>query len=53
MGEEYVYNPKTDTLHIRGYCWHTRGFCADYIVFATEDEALAYDDRAVGMCKLC
>ena len=53
MGEEYLYNRKTDTLHIRGYCQHTKGLCADYIMFTTEDEALAYDGRAVGMCKLC
>ena len=48
MGEEYLYNRKTDTLHIRGYCQHTRGLCTDYIAFATED-----DGRAIGMCKLC
>ena len=53
MSNEYLYNRKTDTLHIRGYCQHTRGLCANYIVFATEDEALAYDGRAIGMCKLC
>ena len=53
MGEEYLYNPRTDKLHIRGYCQHTRGLCIDYITFATEDEALAYDGRAVGWCKLC
>ena len=53
VGEEYLYNAKTDTLHIRGYCWHTRRPRLDYIPFATEDEAIAYDGRAVGMCKLC
>lgn len=53
MGEEYLYNTKTDTLHIRGYCWHTKGLCTEYLSFATENAAMAYDGRAIGMCKLC
>ena len=53
MGEEYLYNHKTGTLHISGYCQHTKGLCQDYISFDTEDAALAYDGRAVGLCKLC
>ena len=53
MKEVFVYNPKTGKLHIKGYCAHTRGNCSDYIVFNSENEALAYDGRAVGMCKIC
>lgn len=49
----FLYNPKRHTLHIKGYCRHTSGLCAEYIVFDTEDKALAYDGRAVGLCKLC
>ena len=49
----FLYNPKRHTLHIKGYCQHTKGSCAEYSVFETEDEALAYDGRAVSMCKLC
>lgn len=53
MKEKYLYNPKRHTLHIKGYCMHTKGGCSDYIPFDSEDEALAYDGRSVGMCKSC
>jgi len=50
---KYIYNPNTNKLHIKGLCCHTKGKCMDYIEFDTEDEALAYDGRAVSMCKIC
>lgn len=53
MKEKFLYNPKTHTLHIKGYCMHTKGARSDYIPFDSEDKALAYDGRAVGMCKIC
>lgn len=53
MKEKFLYNTKTGKLHVKGYCQHTTGLCADYIAFDTENEALAYDGRAVGWCKLC
>lgn len=53
MAVKYIYNPKTHTLHIKGYCHHTAYGYAGYLVFNSEAEALAYDGRAVGMCKLC
>lgn len=53
MGEQFMYNEKTHRLHIRGYCMHTRGTCTGFRSFDSEDEALAYDGRAVGMCKIC
>ena len=53
MKELYLYNAKTDKLHIKGYCRFTRGISLQYIPFETEDEALAYDGRAISMCKLC
>lgn len=53
MVEIYLYNTKRNKLHIKGYCQHTKGQCADYISFNTENEAVAYDGRAVSMCKLC
>ena len=53
MGEQYLYNTKTHTLHIKGYCTHTNGLCTDFLSFDSENEALAYDGRAVGLCKLC
>ena len=53
MKEKFAYNLKTHTLHIVGYCQHTKPTTPDWIPFNTEDEALAYDGRAVGLCKLC
>lgn len=52
----YIYNIKTHTLHIEGFCTHTfKGmhYGNDYKSFKTEDEVIAFDGRAVGMCKLC
>lgn len=53
MGEKFLYNPKTHTLHITGYCPHAKVSRKEYIPFDSENAALAYDGRAVGMCKLC
>ena len=50
--DSFLYNSRTHTLHMKGYCRHARGVTG-YLPFSTEDEALAYDGRAVGMCKLC
>ncbi len=52
MQKKFVYNTKTHRLHIVGYCPHASGGY-NMIYFNTEDEALAYDGRAVGLCKLC
>lgn len=52
--DKYLYNPKRHTLHIKGYCVHTRGNYPDYYLpFSTENEAILYDGRAVSVCKLC
>ena len=53
MGKKYVYNTDTGKLHIVGYCQGSKNppYHAKY--FDTEDEALAYDGRAVSMCKRC
>ena len=53
MKEVFLYNPKRHTLHIKGYCHHTKGLYNEYLAFETENEVIAYDGRAVGMCKLC
>ena len=56
MGKKYVYNLKTHTLHIEGFCRHTfegMHYGNDYKCFDTEDAAIGYDKRAVSMCKLC
>ena len=52
MPEVFLYNKSTDTLHIEGYCRHANPRMG-YLKFGSEDEVLAYDGRAVGMCKLC
>ena len=52
----YIYNIGSHTLHIRGFCRHTNERMADgngYKCFSDEDEVLAFDGRAVSMCKLC
>lgn len=51
--DTFLYNPKTHTLHIKGYCHYTQGCHPEYLPFDKENGALAYDGRAVGMCKLC
>lgn len=51
--KKYVYNEKTHCLHIAGYCRHSRTLPDHVKFFNTYDAALAYDGRAVGLCKLC
>ena len=53
MEKRYFYNAKTHKLHIYGYCHHSKCLPYDVKFFDTYDEALAYDGRAVGLCKLC
>jgi len=50
---KYLYNEKTRKLHIKGLCWHTKIGIYKGKEFSSESEALAYDGRAVGLCKLC
>ncbi|MCI8601746.1 MAG: hypothetical protein HFE45_09190 [Oscillospiraceae bacterium] len=49
---KFLYNTKTNKLHIEGYCQYAKKN-ASYLPFDTEDEALAYGGRALGMCKTC
>ena len=53
MEKMYFYNSKTHRLHILGYCRESNKKPYDVRCFDTYDEALAYDGRAVGLCKLC
>ncbi len=41
----------TGKLHISGYCRYTKYDLTHFKEFNTEAEALAYDDRAVRLCK--
>ena len=52
----YIYNLNTHTLHIEGFCPQTFAgmhLGKEHKSFITEDEAIAFDGRAVGMCKNC
>lgn len=53
MQEQYFYNPRTHRLHIKGYCRESNQLPYDVRFFASENEALAFDGRSVGMCKNC
>lgn len=56
MAKPYIYNVKTHTLHIEGFCYHAfKGmhYGNDYKCFEDEDDVLAFDGRTVSMCKLC
>jgi len=53
MDKKYFYNNRTHKLHINGYCRESKRLPYDTVFFNTYDEALAYDARAVGLCKLC
>ena len=54
MSMKFIYNLNTRRLHIEGYCRETKNRKPDkYMTFNTENEALAYDGRSVGMCKMC
>lgn len=53
MKEKYLYNSGTHTIHIVGYCHHTKGKNTGFIPFNTEDDILAYDGRGARMCALC
>lgn len=50
---KYAYNEKRNTLHIIGLCCHTKPNPVGMKLFITENDALAYGGRAVGMCKIC
>lgn len=51
MKELYWYNKNTHTLHINNFC--TNAQSCSCVKFDSEDEALKYAGRALGMCKIC
>ncbi len=51
MKDLYLYNEGSHTLHINGFCRDANG--KSLLPFATENDALAYAGRAMGMCKTC
>lgn len=51
--EQYFYNTKTHRLHIKGLCKESNNLPYNVKFFDSENEALAFDGRSVGMCKIC
>ena len=52
----YMYNLNTHTLHIEGFCAQTFSgmhLGKEHKSFATENQAIAFDGRAIGICKNC
>jgi len=53
----YLYNVKRGTLHIIGYCPHTKGTPdKEHLPFETEAEAEQYAGsigNKINMCKIC
>ena len=47
----YSYNKGSHLLHITNGCKYSNG--SEYIQFDTEDEALCFAGRHLGMCKDC
>lgn len=55
MSEKYVYNTGTGTLHIKGFCCHSKfkSVPDNYKCFETEQEAYNYAGRKIKPCGLC
>lgn len=53
MEKKYFYNERTHKLHIYGFCRVSNSLPDHTHFFSSYDEALAYDGRAVGLCKNC
>lgn len=53
MDKKYFYNAKTHRLHIRGYCQFSQPLPYNTVFFDSYDEALKFDGRSVGLCKIC
>ena len=50
---QYFYNENTHRLHIKGLCKESKPLPYHVRFFFTYDEALAFDGRSVGLCKVC
>lgn len=50
---QYFYNENTHRLHIKGLCKESKLLPYHVRFFSSYDEALAFDGRAVGLCKIC
>lgn len=50
---QYFYNENTHRLHIKGLCKESKPLPYHVRFFSSYDEALEFDGRAVGLCKIC
>ena len=50
---QYFYNENTLRLHIKGLCKESESLPYRVRFFSSYDEALKFDGRAVGLCKIC
>jgi len=53
MEKKYMWNQETGTLHIVGYCCHTKGHHSDKLYFDTEQEAYNFAGRKIKPCSIC
>lgn len=53
MNKQYLYNEKTGTLHILGYCSYVKYGLVQLKSFDTEQEAYAYAGKNIKPCKSC
>ena len=51
MKKLYIYNAGTRTLHIKNGCQYAKN--PEYKAFDTENEARAFANGEIKMCKLC
>ena len=53
--EQYLYNEGTGTLHIKGFCCHSKFISLpdNYKCFDTEQEAYNYAGRKIKPCITC
>ena len=49
----FVLNVKTDTMHIHGFCQHTKVRKTPIRLFDTPAELEAYAGRKLRLCKEC
>ena len=47
----YLYNKGSHTLHIKNLCKDARG--SGLIPYDSENDALRFEGRSLGMCKVC
>ena len=50
--KEYLLNTKTGILHLNGCCHYVKNLDG-ILQFDTEEEANAFDKKAIRMCKTC